>query len=325
MRRMKPSSKALFLVTLLAWGLVLAMPVFAVDQFIRDKEEGWFWYEKEPEPVEPPKPEPIKKPPQIVVAPPKPQKKEPQPKNPLSVDWFNTEYPNILKSAIDDPTDENVAKYRYATRVMLDKASNFTKTFQRQSLLDPLLDEANRMPFSSAARGSFQNLSLKEKTNATQAIAKGAGLWVFLDDQCPFCALQYPIVARTAKEREFVVTYITPDGKKPQWMAPGDTVLKDAGQSKQLRIGIRPAVALVTPPSKITVLTQGMISQDMLEERILHAGDAAGLLPLELRRKAFPMERGVLTTQDIKEIGGEIESSNDGLTKSVQQRIEKRY
>lgn len=322
------STKTLSLLTLAAFGLVLAFPAFAVDQFIKNKEEGWFWYAREPET---PEPELVKKQPAPVIAPKPPEKPasavklEPKKPSALSVEWFQNEFPRILNSAIDDPSPENVKKYRYATRVMLDKASNFTHVFQRQSLLDPLLDESVRSPFSSAARGSFERLTNEERQKATEAISKEAGLWVFLDDECPFCEMQYPMVARTAKARGFLVTYITPDGKRPSWMARADSVVKDTGQSKSLRIGVRPAVALVVPPSKITVLTQGMLSQDLLEERILNAGDEAGLLTAELHKKAFPIERGLLTPQDIKDIGSELEGNPESLTPNVQERIEKRF
>lgn len=317
------ATRILAMLAMAILGVILAFPAFAVDDFIKDKEEGWFWYQREPEPPEP-KVEP-KRPPPPPPAPAPPKKAEPAKPSALSVEWFQKEYPQILNAAIDDPTTENVQKYRYATRVMLDKASNFTHVFQRQSLLDPLLDESIRTPFSSAARGSFQALTDKDRIEAISSINKAAGLWVFLDDKCPFCSMQYPMVARTAKERGFVITYITPDGKRPAWMSPTDVLMADSGQSKSLRIGVRPAIALVIPPAKITVLTQGMLSQDMLEERILHAGDEAGLLSAELRKRAFPNERGMLTPDDIKEIGKELDTNPNGLTTNVQQRIEKRF
>lgn len=324
MRRMNYlATRILAMLAMAILGVILAFPAFAVDDFIKDKEEGWFWYQREPEPPEP-KVEP-KRPPPPPPAPAPPKKAEHAKPSALSVEWFQKEYPQILNAAIDDPTTENVQKYRYATRVMLDKASNFTHVFQRQSLLDPLLDESIRTPFSSAARGSFQALTDKDRIEAISSINKAAGLWVFLDDKCPFCSMQYPMVARTAKERGFVITYITPDGKRPAWMSPTDVLMADSGQSKSLRIGVRPAIALVIPPAKITVLTQGMLSQDMLEERILHAGDEAGLLSAELRKRAFPNERGMLTPDDIKEIGKELDTNPNGLTTNVQQRIEKRF
>ena len=180
----------LVFVILFVLGLVLASPAFAIDKFLQKKEEGWFWYEREPEPPpEPLPPEPQKPAPQVE------KKAEPKKAPALSVEWFQNEYLKILNAAVDDPSPENVRKYRYSTRVMLDKASNFSQAFQRESLLDPLLDEANRMPFSSASRGSFMRLTIQEQIKATKEIGKKAGLWIFLDESCAFCALQYPIIS----------------------------------------------------------------------------------------------------------------------------------
>ena len=297
------------------------------DNIYKAQEEGWFWYEREPEAPKEEKKEPQKKPPPtpsiIKLEAPKDQK--PPEIEPLSVKWFQQEYLSVINTAIDDPSEDNVRNYRYATRVMLDKASNFTRQFQKQSLLDPLLDESVRSPFSSGMRGSFQGWTFESKRKATRAMNKKAGLWVFLDDQCPFCAMQYPIVARMAKELDFEVFYITPDGNRPSWLMGNAPVLKDAGQSKTLRIGIRPAVALGVPPAKITVLTQGLLSQDLLEERLLVAGDAAGLITGQERKNAFPEERGILTPDDIKSLGSEMAKDRGALTPGAQKRIEQRY
>lgn len=294
------------------------------ENIYQAKEEGWFWYEREPEPPkEEKKPEPKKAPPPpsvIKLEAPKEKKNEP-----LSVKWFQEDYMALINTAIDDPTEENVRNYRYATRVMLDKASNFTRQFQKQSLLDPLLDESVRSPFSSAMRGSFQGWTNEAKRKAISGMNKKAGLWVFLDDECPFCSMQYPIVSRMAKELNFEIFYITPDGSRPSWLMGGATVLKDSGQSKTLKIGVRPAIAMVIPPGKITVLTQGLLSQDLLEERLLVAGDAAGLLTGKERKNAFPEERGVMTPEDIKSLGQEMLLDKKALTPGAQKRIEQRF
>lgn len=327
MRRLiRVSANVLAVLSVAVVAGITMSPTFAAENFINGKEEGWFWYEREPDPPPPPvveKPEPKK--PQAQKSPPEKKTEEPKKTPVLSVEWFQKEYLTILNGAIDDPTDENVRKYRYATRVMLDKASNFAQAFQRESLLDPLLDEGNRMPFASSSRGSFMRLTMDEQVKATREIGGKAGLWIFLDDTCAFCALQYPIVSRTIKDRSLTATYITPDGKRPSWMDKSDDVRKDSGQSKKLKIGVRPAIAMVVPPEHITVLTQGMLSQDLLEERLLFAGDRAGLLSAELSKKAFPERNGLLTTKDIQEIGAEMESNPNGLTGNVQKRLEKRY
>lgn len=330
MRRLNVAKLACFFLALV--GLCGAASAQSDARLVRDAnmyksaEEGWFWYEREPEiPKEEKKPPLKKAPPMASIIKLEAPKQKAAEIEPLSVKWFQQEYMSVIHAAIDDPSEANVRNYRYATRVMLDKASNFTRQFQKQSLLDTLLDESVRSPFSSGMRGSFQGWSIDAKRAATKGLNKKAGLWVFLDDQCPFCAMQYPIVARMAKELDFEVFYITPDGKRPSWLMGGSNVLKDEGQSKTLRIGVRPAVALVVPPSKVTVITQGLLSQDLLEERILIAGDAAGLITGIERKNAFPEERGILTPDDIKELGKEMLKDKNALTPGAQQRLEKRY
>lgn len=293
----------------------VAPPASAIDPFLQQKEEGWFWYK---DPPEPPEPEPLPElppPPPPVIAPAAPE--------PLSVEWFKTTYPGILNAAIDNPSAENVANYRYATRVMLDKASNFAHEFKRQALLDPLLDESNRYPFSQAARGSFQRYTREQKRAGIEAMTDSAGLWVFFDAECPFCPLQYPVIRRTARERGFIVTYITPDGQPPEWMEEEDhgLVRADTGQSAVLEINVRPATALVIPPENITVLTQGMLAQDLLEERILVAGDAMGLLTQAEREAIFPMEKGLLTPEEIRAAGQSMQADPQSVTPTVQQYL----
>lgn len=304
--------------------LAMLLPASASNPFIKGKEDGWFWYETEP--VIPPKEEekPLPPPPvpvQQVIKMEPPKEEKPKP---LSVDWFRETYPSLLSDAVENPSPENVAQYRYATRVMLDKASNFAHEFKKQALLDPYLDESNRYPFSQAMRGSFQKLTNDEKDKSIRDIGKKAGLWIFVDDSCVFCSLQYPIIARTAKERNLTVTYITPDGKRPKWMAATDDLRKDEGQSKYLKIGIRPATVLVLPPKDINVLSQGMMSQDLLEERLLYAADASGLLSDAVKKKVFPNRNGLLTTDDIREAGDSFKDSPDNLVGKVKELIEKR-
>lgn len=295
-----------------------------IDPFIEEKEQGWFWYKSEPEPKEPEEvKKPIKKPeikaePQsIIVAPEKTTEKPPEV---FSVDWFKTEYEKKLNAAIDNPTPENVREYRYATRVMLDKASNFTHEFQRQSLLDPLLDESNRYPFANASRGSFKRFTDQQRKSVIRSLKDKAGLWVFMDESCHFCQLQYPIIKRTAQDNGLLVQFITKDGLHPKWMDKKEEVLKDSGQSKYLKINVRPATALVIPPKKVVVLTQGMLSSDLMEERFLAAMGNEGLLDKKMRDLVYPNEKGLLTPQDIKRASSKIKDGGK-MTDTVQELL----
>lgn len=298
-----------------------AAQAFAVDPFINDKAEGWFWYEREPVP---PEPEKEQLPPPVVVVP-RAQPEKPR-VQPLSVEWFQNEYLKVMSAAIDKPTEDNVRRYRYATRVMLDKASNFAHVFERESLLDTFLDESVRMPFTSYARSSTERLTEAQRREATDAIAKKAGLWIFMDDSCPFCQIQYPVVARVVKARGFTATYITPDGKRPAWMDPAADVRKDTGQSEHLSLSVLPAIALVIPPDRINVITQGMLAADQLEERILFAADYEGLLTGTQVAGAFPERKGLLTPDDINALGAGIEGDlGDDFMRDVRARLKTRY
>jgi conjugal transfer pilus assembly protein TraF len=304
--------------------LIAASPALSVDDFLKRKEEGWFWYQKEPELIIPEKievPEPKEEalPEVVKIEVPKKEKTEP-----LSVQWFKKSYEDLLHNAVDNPTPENVEKYRYATRVMLDKASNFGREFKKQALLDPFLDESNRYPFSSAMRGSFMRMTNKAKTNALKTISEKAGIWIFVNSTCDFCALQYPVIKNSIRENGWVAKFITPDGERPSYMDAEDDLAKDDGHSDHFKIKIWPSVALVVPPEKVIVLTQGMLSRDLFEERVLMAGDMAGLLGGEDRLAIFPNERGILTPEDIREAGKFIDEDGDAFKTKVQDLIEKR-
>lgn len=296
-----------------------------IDPFIQEKEQGWFWYKKEPELREektplPRKPEVKPEVQSIQIAPEEKPIKEPEH---FSVEWFQQKYLGVLSNAVDNPTPENVREYRYATRVMLDKASNFAHEFKRQSLLDPLLDESNRYPFASTPRGSFQRFTNEQKKAAINSIKEKVGFWVFVDEGCHFCVLQYPIIERTFKQNNMTVQYITKDGKRPSWMKEDAEVLPDLGQSSHLKIKVRPATAMIVPPKKIVVLTQGMLSSDLLEERMLTAAYVENLLDKQTRMLAFPMEKGLLTPDDIKAAG---QAMKDGgkMSSKVQEMLQQR-
>lgn len=313
-----------FVVVLFAGCIVAGwtLRASAIDEFILRKEEGWFWYQdpiepKEPEPKpEEPTPPPKKTPETNVISMPKPE--EPPP---LSAEWFRKNYSKYLDKAVDDPSPENVAQYRYLTRVMLDKASNFARQFRQQTLLDPYLDESNRYPFANAMRGAFQRLNDKDRKQIIKDLSQKAGLWVFLDERCEFCVIQYPVIARAARENGFLVRYITPDGKRPSWFKEGDEVSKDMGQSQFLKIKVWPATALVVPPDKILVISQGLLSDDLIEERILAAADKAGLIPQSDRFKVYPNERGILSPQDIQEAGKYLGKDDSKFREELQNRI----
>ncbi|PLY15316.1 MAG: hypothetical protein C0631_07585 [Sedimenticola sp.] len=149
----------------------------ATNAFIKDKERGWFWYEDPiipEEEEEQPIPE-IPPPPPAETA----EKKEVEPEKPkmFSVVWLREQLPKLRERAIDDPSKKNVRTYLYAQRVMMDKADNFSNTWRRVVMTDPLLDENNRFPFATGFRAVSLRARSASQDKVMKMISEEAGIF----------------------------------------------------------------------------------------------------------------------------------------------------
>ncbi|MCU0833530.1 MAG: conjugal transfer protein TraF, partial [Chromatiaceae bacterium] len=133
-------------------ALALVAPVLPLDAaaagFYFRAEEGWFWYERAPEPAVTPEPAPTPEPPPLAEAAPA---TAPQGPRPLTAQWLRERLGAYRDAAIDDPSPENVALYLYLQRVALDKSSRFAAATQRAVQLDPMLDEITQRPTATFA------------------------------------------------------------------------------------------------------------------------------------------------------------------------------
>ncbi len=248
----------------------LAVPALADpagQPFFQGKEEGWFWYKD-------PKERPVQLPPRSMPPPAKPKETEP-----LSVEWLKKQMPVLLDRAIDNPTRENVEAYLYAQRLAMDKSQRFAEMSQRVVYSDPFLDENNRVPIASFAKSSFLNGIDQAADAGLKHLATVAGLWVFFDSRCQHCRVHAETIEAMSKKHGFVVKYISLDGKGlpniPAWVP-------DLGQSGTLNVRMTPTTVLVAPPNHFLVVSQGMMAQTQLEERMLVAAESEELLPQEL-------------------------------------------
>ena len=292
-------------------NLVTASETDTEGTFFRRKEEGYYWYddpkpEPEPQIVEilpppPPPPEPVTEPPKPTPEPTPAAAPAPPPGPPIfSVKWLQQQLPEMRQVAIDDPTEENVAAYMYAQRVMMDKADVFASVWQDVLRKDPLLDENNRFPMSEA----FKLFQLRSQDQARRAaltsLNQKAGLFYFFHADCEFCHAQLPLLYTFAKEHEFSVRLVALDGKPLAGMQEGD-YLVDTGQAKAMKISVVPAIVLAVPPNDIFIITQGYIDYEALMNRVYLAAEDMNLVDPDLLVKANPMDRGVLPPDVLKE------------------------
>lgn len=261
------------------------------SQFEDFKGDGYYWYRQDPEPVAP-KIEPPKPPP-----PPAPASAAPVAAKPLSTEWMRSNLPKLLDKAIDEPTNENVANYMYATRVALDKSQNFSEKVKDVVATDPFLDENNRVPISQFGKLLFEKSLSAGQKEVMNFIGSKSGLWVFVDDpaKCNACA-EYVnnIVVGTEKnlgvagEYKFslkIININTTEGK---------------AAAKRLKLKVTPTTILVVPPNGFYIVSQGLMSRDQLFERLLIAGTSNGKIPKDLQEKSNPYNKGVLTPEELK-------------------------
>lgn len=293
--------------------------------FYINKEEGWFWYKdpKELKPKEPPQPQPPAPQPQQ-----QEEKKAAEAKSDrpavFSVQWLRENLDKLRDKAMDDPTPENVRNYYYAQRVMMDKADNFAKMSQQVAMTDPYLDENNNFPFATAAKNSLLKMQSKAKKDALHDLAGKAGIWFFFDGKCSYCEMQVHVVEHLAKDYGFPVMGISLDGQPVKgWKAP---FRKDAGQFSSLGLTITPTLVLAVPPKKFLILSQGILSEDAADERILTAAAAEKLLPEELQKEIDVFSKGVLATEDMNsEEAKRLATEDEGAwVKYLRERIGKR-
>lgn len=304
-----------------AWvlaGAFLSGQVLAISPELQRGEEGWFWY-KDPKEKKP-KPLPPAPPPAEAVAPEKP----PEPPKLFSVKWLGKNLDSLREKAIDEPTDDNLKNYLYAQRAMMDKSDRFATRAMEVVQADPLLDERNRFPVSSFATNYLMNTAYEAKQKALANLSTRGGLWFFFDTSCRYCIIQQAAISNLVKEMGFAVLNVSMDGKGLPGMK--DFVV-DSGQYAKFDLKLLPAVVYAVPPQTYMVISQGALSTDDIKTRLLAYGKAGGMISKELEREIFLMDKGVLTTEDIKEIESKGVDPNDpgSWVKYLRKQLEGRY
>lgn len=294
------------LVTLMLLAAV-SIPSFSQEStaasapgFLQRKAEGWFWYQ-DPKEEEDPKPEPPKALPKAPAPTPAsaPAAHGPMP---FSVEWLRNSMPKLLDEAIDNPTKENVEAYLYAQRVAMDKSQRYAEMTQQVVATDPFLDENNRVPLDSLGKAVFRRGFSKDNDDAMRYVSKIGGLWLFMDSSCSYCQPQADTIQHIAKKYGFSTKFISMDGKG---LPNVSDFVRDNGTSKLLSLRMTPTTVLVIPPNNYYIVSQGMMAQDQLEDRIITAVDANNLFPADIEKKIHTFDRGVLSTDDMKQGAGD--------------------
>ena len=242
----------------------------SLDGYYQRKEQGWFWRELLPVPSEPaievlPDPE-VPSPAEETVVPPSPVA--------FSPEWMRENLPKYRDRALQEPTPENVRAYFYLQRHAMDMAERFALVAQKVVLADPSLDENTRRPISSYGGHVFDELARENTVRVAAKIATMAGVWYFYRSDCPYCAAQNPVLERLQRRIGLAVLPIALDDRTMPEGAFADFV-PNRGHAQQLGVTQTPTLYLVRKPNEFVLLSEGLVTDDGLLERIVHAGHDA--------------------------------------------------
>lgn len=295
--------------------------------FYQEKEQGWFWYkdpkeeEEEEKKVLPPLPAP----------PPAPEKAEEpeataQPEQPqiFSVKWLRENLDKFRDIAIDDPTEENVSRYYYMQRMMMDKASTFSEMSSKVIMKDPFLDEDSRRPVATYAANAMNKMAADKRDQVLKDLSQKVGLFYFFKSDCALCVEQAGVLQSLNHATGITVIPVSMDGEN----LPGGGFAEyrvDTGQAEKLGIFQAPALALAIPPNKSEIVGYGAITLDVLYNRILMAAKDAEVIDQKTFASTQPVnDTGLLSMDDTKGITEEMLNDPDALIEYMRSQLAKK-
>lgn len=269
--------------------LIVALVLFsstakANNNFWKNREQGWFWYETNPEKDvvpedQPPTNESPEATPETLLKS-EPEQKQSEPEKhgpaPLSHAWIKENLPLLQARAIDNPTVENVRAFYYVQRVMMDKSEKFATVAEQVVQGDPYIDETIRRPTATYAANAMNAEASEAAGKALDSLAEQAGILFFFRSDCGPCHVLAPVLKRFTDTYGFSVLPVSLDGRGlPSRIFPN--FQKDDGQAAYMGVDITPSLFLMAPKRKsMTPIAIGAVSFTDLHRKTLIAAMEAG-------------------------------------------------
>lgn len=257
----------LLFVPLIVRGAPVAHP------FYDEKAQGWFWKEKipkSPEAVEPEAPRPKTE--QPAFPPSRPSSEEP-----LTSAWFRAHLGTIRDAALDDPTPEKVRQYFLLQKVLLDKAERFAESARAVVFQDPALDERTHRASSPSGLDLEHQAQQQSRHDDLSLIGKKAGLLFVFRSDCRYCHLMAPLISGLSLRTGIRLYSVSLDGGGIPGL-PQDAMSTNPAWGQTLNLTVTPALFLMVPANGIHPVLEGSSTAIELEERVIAAGRAAGLI-----------------------------------------------
>ena len=239
----------------------------AEDKFWSLKQEGWFWYETQPEP-EPELPEEeIKE--EVINEVKVPPLVSPEPIEVIAHKKLQHDFEEKRSIAIMNPSYENVLAYLTLQQEILKKSAVFADVWQRIIWTNPQLDyQYTHRPTNAVALNTWEQNKVDERGSILTNLAKDHGLFFIFDDNCIYCQQMSTTLNRIANKHNFVIQAIAiKDAKHPAF----PYAWPDNGFAKAMKINNYPALLLARlsdDKEEVIPIGYGALAESEIEERI---------------------------------------------------------
>lgn len=284
------------IVSLLLLGLMApsfaASPSLNADEpkrgYYDDRERGWFWFE-DPAPEEE----------QEVIEPPPPptgsqaESSESESKVRIDVAWLRDKIPEYHEAAINNPTRENIARFMYAQRYMLDMSSRFAQKSMEFMQFESELDETKRRPVSSFSLNAFRTEVQHSIRKVISQIGNNTHIWFFYSSDCSYCVKQVHVVKELSVRFGLDVLAISLNGGRLPGMDEFEHVVDTAGVAEKFGVQYTPTTFLAFDGDKgFAKLGEGLTDLPTMQDRIL----------LSARMNNLISDEEYQATREVKEI-----------------------
>lgn len=245
--------------------------------------------------------------------------------------WLQENYVLLETKVFNNPTKENAEAYAYMRRIVMDKSQRMGNAVDEAVRDDPLLNENNRVPYSSSGSISIRNANIQAQQDAVREMSEVGGLLVFVDGSCRFCAMQMPIIDMLAKQYGTKVLIISLDGVAPKGFT-GNTV-NDNGLYGKLQLKLTPSIVYVHKPkgyangvdlNQYFTVSQGYYALDDLVKMVSFAGFKSKLLSAQVQKDLDIWNRGVASVDDLNKLTLDV-SNPASFKQKIQPLLLQRY
>lgn len=234
------------------------------DDYWKDGNRGWFFYERKPK--KPAVPPPVRLPAPVVPALPAEPPKPPKHPDLVKFEAMQKRVEETRNIAIANPTEENLRAFLTAQAEALDKAVVFAKASERVVWATPSLDPDVKMPTTPAGLALYEGQKTERRANKWAELSQTHAFFFFFKSDCPYCHRFAPLLRDFSLRTGIEVMPISMDGGGiplyPEFRP-------DNGIAARLGVTEVPALFLAEPRTgKILPVGYGVIGPTDLERRL---------------------------------------------------------